>query len=118
MVVLLGAVVLALSFTALAAAYAATYVQNVTWGAGSKDQSAYVSSLNGTAISFNNPNGGLPQMGARYVDYYNVGVTSYVWSNTGSLLDDRDYAGSARSECKANSGNGYVVFVYSCYTNN
>lgn len=114
----LVAIALALSFTAIASAYSANYVQNVTWGAGSKDQSAYVSSLNGTAISFNNPNGGLPQMGARYVDYYNTGVTSYVWSNTGYLLDDRNYAGSSKSECAANSGNGYVVYVYYCYTNN
>ncbi len=118
MIALLGVVVLALSFTAFAAAYAANYVQNVTWGAGSKDQSAYVSSLNGTAISFDNPYGGLPQMGARYVDYYNNGVTSYVWSNTGYLLDDRDYAGFSKSECAANSGNGYLVDVYYCYTNN
>lgn len=56
-------------------------------------------------------------MGTRYVNTSGVGLTSYQWSNTGSLVDYRDVSYGA-GECKANDGNGPQVYVDRCYVEN
>lgn len=48
-----------------ALAWSHTYVSNATWSASSKANSDFNSNLKGNAISFDNPWGGLPQMGSR-----------------------------------------------------
>lgn len=68
-------------------------------------------------VLFENRWGGLPQMGTRYVNTSGVGLTSYQWSNTGSLVDYRDVSYGA-GECKANDGNGPQVYVDRCYVEN
>jgi len=113
----LGVAVLAAAVGATALGWSQTYVQNATWSAGSKAHSGYNSNLQGNAISFTNPWGGLPQMGSRYINSGGGGINSYVWSNTGSLVDHRTVSYGA-AECKANDGNGYQVYIYYCYTNN
>jgi len=59
----------------------------------------------------------MPQMGSRYINSSGDGLTSWRWSNTGSIIDERDIAYGA-AQCKANDGNGYSVYVSSCYTEN
>ncbi len=81
------------------------------------DSSGYNYNLAGQQVTFSHPWGGLPQMGTRYINSAGDGLTSYQWSNTGTLTDYRDvYYGAG--ECKANSGNGYKVHIIRCYVQN
>lgn len=93
------------------------YVTEATWGPGSKDHSGYNSDMNTNFTSFTNAWGGLPQMGLRYIDSNENGITVYLWSNTGWHEDTR-YVPYGSGECAANSGNGYPVYVYQCYADN
>lgn len=104
-------------FASQAFAWSQQYVNNATWGAGSQDNSGFNSGLNTNFTSFDNRYGGLPQMGLRYIDSGGSGLTSYIWSNTGWLEDTRSVSYGA-GQCKANSGNGYLVYVYQCYADN
>lgn len=114
---LLVLAILVMGLAAQALAWSQTYVSSATWGAGSKDNSGYNSGLNNNFTSFDNRYGGSPQMGTRYIDSNGNGLVSYQWSNTGWLNDDRSVSYGA-AECAANSGNGYRVYVYQCYTDN
>ncbi len=100
-----------------ALAWSQIYVSNATWYAGSHAHSAYNSSLKGNVIRWTDPQGGAPQMGSCYVDAGGSCVNSFVWSNTGALTDYRTISYGA-ANCKANTGNGYPVYISECYTNN
>jgi hypothetical protein len=66
-------------------------------------------------IAFDNPFGGLPQMGSAYWRS-DLTTNGHIWSNTGDLFDDRDMA-YGLAECRANSGNNFDVDVWWCETN-
>lgn len=68
------------------------------------------------AVSFDNPYGGLPQMGTTY-QRTNGEAYAWTWSNTGWLYDDRTIS-YGKALCKANVGNNYQVYNYWCETGN
>ena len=81
---------------------------------GSFDTSTW-NQLRWNMVDFDNRYGGLPQMGATLCS--TAACYSWVWSNTGYILDERNMA-YGRAVCLANDGNGYSVYVYYCETGN
>jgi hypothetical protein len=112
-----GSVVLALAVVVLAVAAPAwawshLYISNATFYAGDESVSFWNSNLNSNIGSFDNRYGGSPQLGVTY-ERTDGSRYSFIWSNTGFVGDSRTIA-YGRGVCKANTGNGYPLFVYGC----
>lgn len=101
-----------------ALAWGQTYVSGVAWSAGQSAQSGFNYSISHNIVGFENTYGGLPQMGTRYVKSDGSSSYSWMWSNTGYLADYRSGYSYGAAQCKANPGNGYLVWVSYCYTGN
>ena len=95
---------------------AAAYLENVyTLSPGFGNSTPGYNQRQYNWIAFDNPHGGLPQMGSTYI--YTSGVSySWRWSNTGDLFDDRTIS-YGKAGCAANSGNNYSVDLWWCETN-
>lgn len=111
----LAAMVIALWIVPTVAASVVTYLTNRRLSPGQGSVTSGYAPRTYQEVSFDNPYGGLPQMGTSYI--YQGGQSTWKWSNTGYLFDSRDN-GYARGACKANSGNNYDVWVYYCTTDN
>lgn len=96
-------------------AFAGTYAENLTLQPGQSGGSSGWNVRTYNWIAFDNPWGGLPQMGSAYWRS-DLTTNGYVWSDTGNLYDDRDMA-YGFADCRANSGNGYNVDLWWCETN-
>jgi len=110
------AIMAAAVVTPAALAWSQTYEQNVVWGAGSTKISN-ANSITSNYVSFDDFQGGLPQMGTRLCDSSGLNCNHWRWSNTGLITDERNIAYGVAS-CKANSGNNYLVYVRYCATGN
>lgn len=114
--VLTAAVGIAALWVPTALAGYVVYLQNVYLSAGHGDSTSGYAPRNYNWVEFDNPFGGLPQMGTTYCPQ--VGdCYSWRWSNTGSLYDDRTIS-YGKAACVANWGNNYSVYLYWCETSN
>src|SRR5439155_25877639 len=117
MLVLFAAAIMAAAVVVPAAlAWSQTYEKNVVWGADSTKISL-ANSITYNYVSFDNFQGGLPQMGTRLCDSSGLNCNDWRWSNTGLITDERNIAYGVAS-CKANAGNNYLVYVRYCATGN
>ncbi|HEX6699369.1 MAG TPA: hypothetical protein VF101_01415 [Gaiellaceae bacterium] len=117
LLVLFVATILAATAAAPTAwAWSQTYVSNVNWGPASSKASIY-GQITFNYVSFTHPYGGLPQMGTTLCDSTFTSCYAWRWSNTGLITDERNISYGAAA-CKANPGNGYVVWVNYCATGN
>ena len=99
-----------------ASAWSQTYEQNANWGPGSSKASA-TNSIAYDYVYFDNPYGGLPQMGMSLCNSAATSCYAYRWSNTGLITDERSIS-YGFAVCKANTGNNYLVLVHYCATGN
>lgn len=99
-----------------AGAWSQTYVSSANWGPGSSDISKS-GQITYNYVSFAHPYGGLPQMGTTLCNSALTSCYTWRWSNTGGITDERNISYGV-AVCKANPGNGYLVWVNYCATGN
>lgn len=115
-IALLAVLLAALVAAPTAFAWSQKYEQNANWGPGSSKASV-TNSVTYNYVSFAHPYGGLPQMGTTLCNSSGTSCYTWRWSNTGLITDERNIA-YGFAVCKANIGNGYLVWVSYCAAGN
>lgn len=110
--------VLALVTATIVLAYSATYVSSTTYAPGNEGHSGFTTGLNVNQVQFDNRYGGTPYMGTNYVSSGGSYYMSWNFENDGFISDTRAEFNYAAAACRASGGNGFNVYVTSCYTSN
>lgn len=111
------AALMALTAT-LALAYSATYLSGSSLNPGMESHSGFTTGLNVNQVQFDNRFGGTPYMGTNYVNSSGSYYMTWNFENDGFINDQRAEFNYAAAACRASGGNGFNVYVTSCYTSN